>query len=125
MTPNKPFIIKPFKSTIPGVIAETIVPTSEAFLIEYAGTKNLKVSQDFIANVATMQPDELRRRILVQADYLTKFFCALDDIKQLKRMPGSGMDGNRNHREIRGLFMAVLQRAITAEKKLKKLSERC
>lgn len=61
------------------------------------------VTQDWILEVASMHPDDMRRRLIVNYDWHVRFQKCLDGIKEIKAMPGSAPDGCWDPGHIRGI----------------------
>lgn len=65
--------------------------------------KGSHVTQDWILQVASMSPDDMRRRLIVNYDWHVSFAKCLDGIKEIKVMPGSAPDGCWDPSHIRGV----------------------
>lgn len=81
-------------------------PNKEQYLATVNELETLRkklphVEHDFMLDVASMPIEELRRRVLVQFDWLGHFHHALDGIKEIRYIPGGGMDGFRAPDEVR------------------------
>ena len=61
------------------------------------------VTQDWILKVASMSPEDMRRRLIVNYDWHVSFAKCLDGIKEIKVMPGSAPDGCWDPSHIRGI----------------------
>lgn len=96
--------------------ASAAVPCASAQAAELAvlqlqalGAKDLRelakelpsVTSSWLRDVAAMNAGELRRRVLIQSDWINRFSRCLDGIPEVQRLPGAGVDGARLHREIR------------------------
>lgn len=80
----------------------------EKYLATVAELQNLAksapfVTQDWILQVASMRPDDMRRRLIVNYDWTVHFQKCLDGIKEIKSMPGSAPDGCWDPSHIRGI----------------------
>lgn len=65
--------------------------------------KGSHVTQEWILEVASMSPEDMRRRLIVNYDWHVSFAKCLDGIKEIKAMPGSAPDGCWDPRHIRGI----------------------
>lgn len=65
--------------------------------------KGSHVTQDWILQVASMSPDDMRRRLIVNYDWHVSFAKCLDGIKEIKVMPGSAPDGCWDPKRIRSV----------------------
>lgn len=68
------------------------------------------VTQEFLLQVASMEPDEMRRRIVTQADWIGHYSHALDGIEQIRGMQGSGIDGCRMPKELKAVVVGLLKK---------------
>ena len=66
------------------------------------------VSQDWVLEVASMDPMEMRRRLIRSSDWHGHFAHCLDGIPQISNLPGSGIDGCRTHKEVRAVVVGLL-----------------
>ena len=66
------------------------------------------VTEDWVLTVASMAPDEMRRRLIRSYDWSGHFHHSLDGIPQIKGLPGSGIDGCRSHKEVRAVVTGLL-----------------
>lgn len=69
------------------------------------------VTQDWILQVASMDPADMRRRLVRQYDWHERFVKALDGIPEVAGIPGSGIDGCRTHREVRAIVLELIRGA--------------
>ena len=68
------------------------------------------VTQQWVLEVASMDSDDMRRRLIRSNDWHGHFACSLDDIPEIRNLPGAGIDGCRTHKEVRAVVMGLLQR---------------
>lgn len=68
------------------------------------------VTQDWVLQVASMDPAEMRRRLIRSYDWHNHFSHSLDGIAEVRNLPGAAPDGCWDHRSIRGVVMCLLQR---------------
>ena len=61
------------------------------------------VTQDWILEVASMHPDDMRRRLVRNYDWHVRFQKSLDGIKEIKAMPGCAPDGCWDPSHIRAI----------------------
>ena len=66
------------------------------------------VTQDWILQVASMEPDDMRRRLICSNDWHGHFAHSLDGIPEIANMPGAGIDGCRSHKEVRSIVLGLL-----------------
>ena len=59
--------------------------------------------------VASMDPDDMRRRLIRSNDWHGHFAHSLDGIPEIRNLPGAGIDGCRTHKEVRAVVLALLQ----------------
>jgi hypothetical protein len=67
------------------------------------------VTQDWVLQVASMDPADMRRRLICQSDWHGHFAHSLDGIPEIRNLPGAGIDGCRMHKEVRAVVLALLQ----------------
>lgn len=67
------------------------------------------VRQDYVLQVACMDPMEMRRRLIRSQDWHGHFSHSLDGIPEIQAMPGSGIDGCRMHKEVRAVVLGLLE----------------
>lgn len=67
-----------------------------------------RVTQEWILEVAIMDPAEMRRRLVIGFDWTSHFQCSLDGIPELRAIPGAGIDGCRSHKEVRAVVVWLL-----------------
>lgn len=61
------------------------------------------VTQDWILQVASMDVDDMRRRLIRNYDWHASFSHVLDGLKEIRCLPGSAPDGCWEPRSIRGI----------------------
>lgn len=66
------------------------------------------VTHQDVLDVASMSREELQRRALIARDWHSHFAHALDGIKEIRCIPGSGIDGCRGDREVRAVVTALV-----------------
>lgn len=71
------------------------------------------VTQEWILEVASMSPADMRRRLIRSYDWHVRFAKCLDGIKEIKCMPGSAPDGCWDPSHIRG----VVEQLVAAQPK--------
>lgn len=76
-----------------------------------------RVTQDWILKVASMDPMEMRRRMIRNYDWHQNFSHSLDGIPEIQMIPGAGIDGCRTHREVRAIVLGLLKRIDRTEPK--------
>lgn len=76
-----------------------------------------RVTQDWILQVASMDPMEMRRRLIRSNDWHRAFAQSLDGIPEIQTMPGAGIDGCRTHHEVRAIVLGLLKRIDRTEPK--------
>lgn len=76
------------------------------------------VDQKWILMVASMEPEEMRDRLIRSYDWSGQFTHSLDGIPEIQGLPGSGIDGCRLHKEVRAVVEGLLDRIKRLEKKL-------
>jgi hypothetical protein len=79
------------------------------------------VTQADILDVASMDPMEMRRRMIVSRDWHGQFSHCLDGIPEIQAMPGAGIDGCRMHREVRAVVTGLLDQLKSARAALSRL----
>jgi hypothetical protein len=67
------------------------------------------VTQDWILTVASMDPAEMRRRLIRSNDWHGHFAHSLDGIPEIRNLPGAGIDGCRSHKEVRAVVLGLLR----------------
>jgi hypothetical protein len=74
------------------------------------------VTQEWILSVASMEPDEMRRRMIRSYDWSGHFHHSLDGIPEIQNMPGGGIDGCRSHVEVKSIVLGLLMKIKALEK---------
>lgn len=82
--------------------------------INKLATQLTHVRQDFVAEVKDMSREELQRRGLIQSDYVGLFASSLDGIPEIQCIPGDGVDGCRDHRNIRAVVETLVRHCQTS-----------
>lgn len=67
------------------------------------------VTQDWVLTVASMDPDDMRRRLIRSHDWHGHFAHALDGIPEVRNMPGAAPDGCWSHKEVRAVVLGLLR----------------
>lgn len=76
------------------------------------------VTQEYIFDVAAMEPSEMRRRLIRSYDWSGHFTHCLDGIPEIQGMPGSGIDGCRMHKEVRAVVTGLIEQINRLKAKL-------
>lgn len=79
------------------------------------------VTEDWILQVACMDPADMRRRLIRSHDWSGHFHHSLDGIPAIQYMPGAGIDGCRTHREVRAVVLGLLERIDRLKQELASL----
>lgn len=66
------------------------------------------VTQELILTVASMEPVEMRRRLIRQADWFGHFAHSLDGIAHIRHIPGAAPDGCWSHKEVRSVVLKLV-----------------
>jgi hypothetical protein len=67
------------------------------------------VTQEWVLQVASMDPDDMRRRLIRSNDWHGHFAHSLDGIQEIRNLPGAGIDGCRSHKEVRAVVLELLR----------------
>jgi hypothetical protein len=67
------------------------------------------VTQEWLLEVASMDPADMRRRLIRSNDWHGHFAHSLDGIPEIQNLPGAGIDGCRSHKEVRAVVLELLQ----------------
>ena len=58
------------------------------------------VTQEWVLEVASMDPMEMRRPLIRSSDWHGHFAHSLDGIPEIRNIGGGGIDGCRSHKEV-------------------------
>ncbi len=67
------------------------------------------VTQEWVLDVASMDPMEMRRRLIRSNDWHGHFAHSLDGIPEIRNIGGGGIDGCRSHKEVRAIVLDLLR----------------
>ena len=67
------------------------------------------VTHDWVLKVASMDPKDMRRKLIISNDWHGHFARSLDGIPEINALPGSGIDGCRMHKEVRAVVLGLLR----------------
>jgi len=67
------------------------------------------VTQEWVLQVASMDQDDMRRRLIRNYDWHGHFSHCLDGIQEIKNIGGGGIDGCRSHKEVRAIVLGLLR----------------
>ena len=67
------------------------------------------VTQDWVLQVASMDPADMRRRLIRSCDWHGHFAHCLDGIPEIRNIGGGGIDGCRSHKEVRAIVLDLLR----------------
>ena len=67
------------------------------------------VTQDWVLHVASMEPADMRRRLIRNYDWHSHFAHCLDGIPEIRNIGGGGIDGCRSHKEVRAIVLDLLR----------------
>lgn len=67
------------------------------------------VTQEWVLQVASMDPDDMRRRLIRNFDWHGHFAHSLDGIPDIHNIGGGGIDGCRSHKEVRAIVLDLLR----------------
>lgn len=67
------------------------------------------VTQDWVLQVASMDPADMRRRLIRSSDWHSHFAHCLDGIPEIRNIGGGGIDGCRTHNEVRAIVLDLLR----------------
>lgn len=67
------------------------------------------VTQDWVLQVASMDPADMRRRLIRSSDWHGHFAHSLDGIPEIRTIGGGGIDGCRSHKEVRAIVLDLLR----------------
>lgn len=81
------------------------------------------VTQDWVLTVASMAPEEMRRRLIRSYDWHGQYHHSLDGIPEIQHLPGSGIDGCRTHKEVRAVVTNLVGRVAALESDLSAANE--
>lgn len=92
-----------------------IDPHEMAYLRNVAELQSLArdapyVTQQWILEVASMDPADMRKRLIRSYDWSGHFTHCLDGIPEIQHMPGGGIDGCRMHKEVRAIVTGLIKR---------------
>ncbi|MFY9479141.1 MAG: hypothetical protein WAQ08_15965 [Aquabacterium sp.] len=74
------------------------------------------VDQQWVLQVASMDPDDMRARLIRSHDWHGHYHHSLDGIPEIQAMPGGGIDGCRTHKEVRAIVMGLLSALEAAQR---------
>lgn len=97
-----------------GPVDRVVGRLEEAYLRTVAELQELArnaphVTQEWVLDVASMDPMEMRRRLIRSNDWHGHFAHSLDGIPEIQTMPGGGIDGCRSHKEVRAIVLGLLR----------------
>ena len=67
------------------------------------------VTHDWVLQVASMAPDDMRRRLIRSSDWRGHLAHCLDGIPEIRNIGGGGIDGCRSHKEVRAIVLDLLR----------------
>jgi hypothetical protein len=67
------------------------------------------VTQDWVLQVASMDPDDMRRRLIRSYDWAGHFHHSLDGIPEIRALPGGAPDGCWSAKEVRAVVTGLLR----------------
>ena len=97
-----------------GPIDRIVGRMEEAYLRTVAELQELArnaphVTQEWVLEVASMDPMEMRRRLIRSSDWHGHFAHSLDGIPEIRNIGGGGIDGCRSHKEVRAIVRDLLR----------------
>jgi hypothetical protein len=57
-----------------------------------------------------MENSDMRKRLIRNMDWHGHFSHSLDEIPEIRNLPGSGVDGCRSHKEVRAVVIGLLRK---------------
>lgn len=66
------------------------------------------VTQDWVLEVASMDPADMRRRLIRNYDWHEHFAHSLDGVEAIRNRPGAAPDGCWSHKEVRSVVMGLV-----------------
>lgn len=73
------------------------------------------VTHDWVLTVASMDPAEMRRRLIRSNDWHGHFAHSLDGIEAVRNMPGAAPGGCWSHKEVRAVVLGLLRQIEAAK----------
>jgi hypothetical protein len=97
-----------------GIVSEREYLRTVAELQEIA-RKAPFVTQEWLLEVASMDPKDMRRRLIRGFDWQAHYSHSLDKIPEIQGVPGGGIDGCRSHKEVRAIVEWLLERSRVSQ----------
>lgn len=73
------------------------------------------VDHKWVLEVASMDADDMRRRLIRSKDWHGHYHTSLDGIPEIANIPGGGFDGVRTHKEVRAIVLHLLRKIEQAK----------